>query len=487
MRVGPVMGSAFRLVKNIIALWTPGILNPLISFALILFISRYLGVEGLGTYSLILSYLGIFVTLAALGLGTLVVREAAKDLEQAHAFFVNAALFGSVSSLVAIVGMIVAVSLMGYGNEVFQAAIICSFSLFPSTAINYMEAMFRAFERAEYIAITFLVENIVRVGSCLILLLNGYGIVPLFIAFLGSRFLACLLMFFCYIKVLGMPEFEFRPEVWRFLGKEAATFASIAMFSTIHLNIDQIMLSKLKSLESVGIYSAADRLLDFCRALTLAFAGALFPILAKQYVSGVEQLRRVTISSLRYLLLGTIPTAIGTAILSNNIITLVYGQKFLTAASVLTIHIFSLVPFSMVYFLAIVLIVTDNQRVDLGINIVGALLNIGLNFALIPYFAEIGAALAVLITIVIFNQLQNWYVKQRLFPIPLFELTPKIVLAAGIMGIVTFLLREWNLAANIIVSAAIYVSLVVLFKAVTPEEIETVKVVTWRWAKRYAR
>ncbi len=152
------------------------------------------------------------MTLAGLGLGTLVVREASRDLEQAHTFFVNAALFGAVSSFAAIIGMIVVVGLMGYENEVFQAAVICSFSLFPTTAISYMEAMFRAFERAEYIAITFLLENILRVGSCVILLLFGYGIVPLFIVFLGSRFFACVLMFFCYIKVLGMPEFRFRPE-----------------------------------------------------------------------------------------------------------------------------------------------------------------------------------------------------------------------------------------------------------------------------------
>ena len=180
-------------------------------------------------------------------------------------------------------------------NDVFLAAVICSFSLFPTTAISYMEAMFRAFERAEYIAITFLLENLFRVGSCVILLFNGYGIVALFIVFLGQPFVCLLLMFFCYIKILGMPEFQFRPDVWRFLGREAATFASIAMFSTIHLHIDQIMLSKLKSLESVGIYSAADRLLDFCRALTVAFAAALFPILAKQYVSGIGELRRITV------------------------------------------------------------------------------------------------------------------------------------------------------------------------------------------------
>ncbi len=480
------MGSAFRLAKNIIALWTPSILNPLVSFALILVISRYLGVEGLGTYSLVVSYLGIFVTFGALGLGTLVVREAARDLEQAHAFFVNAALFGTVSSFVAIIGMIIVVGLMGYGDDVFQAAFICSFSLFPTTAISYMEAMFRAFERAEYIAITYLVENLFRVGSCVILLLNGYGIVALFIAFLTSRLFAAALMFFCYIRILGMPEFQFRPDVWRFLGREAATFASIAMFSTIHLHIDQIMLSKLKSLESVGIYSAADRLLDFCRALTVAFAAALFPILAKQYVSGIGELKRLTIRSVRYLLLGTIPTAIGTAILANNIISLVYGHKFVSAVPVLTVHIFSLIPFSMVYFLASVLIVTDNQRVDLGINILAAILNIILNFALIPYFAEMGAVVAVLITIIIFNQLQNWYIKQRLFPIPLLQLIPRILPAAGLMGIVTFLLRDWNLGLNIVVSAAVYVSLVVLFKGVTPDEIEMVKMVIRRLTKREA-
>ncbi len=480
------MGSTFRLIKNVIALWTPSILNPLVSFALILVISRYLGVEGFGTYSLVLSYLGIFVTFGALGLGTLVVREAARDLEQAHVFFVNAALFGAISSLVAVIGMIIVVGFMGYRDQVFQAAVICSFSLFPTTAVSYMEAMFRAFEKAEYIAITYLVENLVRVGACVILLINGYGIVALFVAFLGSRLLASLLMFFCYIKILGMPEFQFRPDVWRFLGKEAATFASIAMFSTIHLHIDQIMLSKLKSLESVGIYSAADRLLDFCRALTVAFAAGLFPILAKQYVSGIGELRQLTVRSLRYLLLGTFPVAIGTAILANNIISLVYGHKFFNAAPVLTVHIFSLIPFSMVYFLASVLIVTDNQRVDLGINILAAIINIILNFALIPYFAEMGAVIAVLVTIIIFNQLQNWYIGQRLFPIPLLELIPRILLAAGLMGIVTFLLRDWNLALNIGVSAAVYFSLIVLFKGITPEEIETAKMAIRRWTKRHA-
>jgi len=478
------MGSTSRLVKNVIALWTPNILNPAVSFILILFISRYLGVEGLGTYSLILSYFGIFVTLAGLGLGTLVVREAARNLGQAHTFFANAALFGAVSSLAAIIGMIAFVWLMGYSNDVLQAAVLCSFSLFPSTAVSYMESMFRAFEKAEYIAIVYLSENTLRVGSCLILLFYGFGIVPLFVAILGTRLFAGLFMFWCYVKALGRPEFRFKPEIWRLLGREAATFASIAIFSTVHLHVDQIMLSKLKGLESVGIYSAADRLLDFCRALAVAFSAALFPVLAKQYVKGIGELRELTIRSLRYIMLGAIPIAIGTAILANNIVTLIYGHKFMAAVPVLTLHIFSLIPFSMVYFLAGVLIVTDNQRVDLGINVLAALLNIGLNLVLIPHLAEMGSVLATLITVIVFNQLQNWYIKQRLFPIPFPELFYKVLLAGGIMGGVTFWLRDWNLLLNVAISAVVYTSLVVLLGAVTSNEIEAVKkIIKTPWAK----
>jgi len=67
------------ILKNTFALFLTNLLNPIVSFLLVLVISRYLGVEGLGQYSLVMSYVAIFGALASLGLGSLLVREVAKS------------------------------------------------------------------------------------------------------------------------------------------------------------------------------------------------------------------------------------------------------------------------------------------------------------------------------------------------------------------------------------------------------------------------
>jgi len=465
------MESRISILKNTIALSIPNVLNPIISFILVLIISRYLGVEGLGQYSLVLAYFGIFATLGSLGLADLVVREVARRPADAHLVLVNAGAFGTISSLVAVIAMNAVVALMGYGREVFLAGFFCSLSLVISTAITYLEAIFRSLERSEYVALIYIAENAVRVVLCVGLLLMGFGIIPLFVAVLVSRVFGFAAMAMCYQRTFGWPAWRFDREIWRLLARQSATFASIAVFSTIHLSIDQIMLSKLKTIDSVGIFSAADRLLSICKTLPLAFSSALLPFIAKVFSSGTEPLRDLVIKSLNYMLLLVVPMAVGTFVLADQFIGLVYGQKFTAAGPVLRLHILSLIPFSMVFVMAQVLIATDNQAVDLRINNVAALINVILNFIFIPPLAEIGAVLATLLTIMVFNYLQNRYISRHLFRISLLEAGGKAFLASLAMGAVTYLLRDWNLFLNIAVSAAVYTCLAIMLKAFSPRKI----------------
>jgi O-antigen/teichoic acid export membrane protein len=470
-----LMSTGRNLLKNTLALSVPNFLNPVISFVLVLVISRYMGVRGLGQYSLVLSYMAVFVILAPLGLSTLIVREVAKGPDDAHAVLINAGLFATISSLVAMVGMNALVWAMDYEREIFLASLIISLSLVTSTWASYEEAILRAVERSEFIAVTYVVENVIRVSICTFLVLTEHGIVSLFCAILGTRFFAFCLMSFFYIRAVGKPRWEFRPEIWRLMTQQAPTFASIALFSTIHLSIDQIILSKLRSVDSVGIYSAADRLLDICKTFPMAFAAALLPLFAREFVQGLPNLRQLVVTATRYLFLGTLPVVVGTVVLGDQIITLIYGQRFDAAIPVLRLHIVSLVPFSLVYILAYVLIATDNQRIDLSINAVAVGVNIALCFLFIPRLAEMGAVLATLVTIVMFNQLQYWYIKHYLFSLPFLKMMAKALLAAGGMAIITYSLRGLNLFANVAVSAGAYFLLVFLLKAFSPEEIGFLK------------
>ena len=465
------MASRTSILKNTIALAIPNALNPLISFALILVISRYLGVDGLGKYSLVFSYFGLFATVASLGLADLVVRESAKRPADTHLLLVNAGLFGTFSSIAALICMNLLVWAMGYDKDLFQASLVCSFALVISTAVSYLEAIFRSKEKSEYVAFCFLAENLIRVIMCVGLLLANYGIVALFTAVLISRIFGLAVLLFFYTRIFGKLSWQYQPEIWNVLRTQSATFASIAIFSTIHVSIDQILLSKLKSIESVGIYSAADKLLTICKTIPIAFSSALLPVLTKAYSESPGEFRDLLTKSLGYILVVILPIVVGTFILSDRFIEVIYGMKFMPAGPVLQLHILSLIPFSMVFVLAQALIASDNQAVDLKINIAAAFINFGLNLVFIPPLAEIGAVLATLLTIIIFNQLQNFYIKKRLLDISITALYFRPVVAALGMGLVTYILRDWNILLNIAVSATVYASLVIIVKALSAEEI----------------
>jgi O-antigen/teichoic acid export membrane protein len=474
------MGVRTSILKNTAALAIPNILNPLISFVLILVISRHLGVEGLGQYSLVLSYFGLFATLGSLGLADLVVRESARRPQDTHVLMINAGVFGTFSSLVAMVAMDLLVWAMGYNLELVQASFVCSFALVISTAVSYLEAIFRSKERSEFVALCFFLENTIRVGACVALLSMNYGIVAMFVAVLASRFFGLAILGVFYVKLFGLPSWKYDAAVWRMLTSQSATFASIAIFSTIHLSVDQILLSKLKSIESVGIYSAADRLLTICKTIPAAFASALLPFLTRANGVSKEEFKNLLGKCLNYILVIIFPIVVGTFILADKFIGLIYGDKFAHAIPVLRLHILSLIPFSMVFILAQALVSTDNQRVDLKINIAAAIINIILNLALIPYLAEIGAVLATLLTVIIFNQLQNRYIKRHLLDISFIRLYFRPALAAICMGLVTYLLRDSNIFLNIAASALAYAAMVILVKALSPDEVRWIGSLIWR-------
>lgn len=459
------------LLKNTLALSIPNVLNPMLSFVLVLVVSRYLGVKGLGEYSLVLSYLGLFSTLSSLGLADLIVREVAKDSGAAHAYFLNGGVFGAIWSIASLAAMDLMVMAMGYDEEVVLAAIICSFALTASTVIAYLEAIFRAFEKSEYVALTFVAENGSRVVLSLVLLFLGYGIVPLFVVTLLTRVGAAAMMIALYVRIAGFPVMRIDTRIMRLLLREAPTFAGISIFSTVHLTVDQIMLSKLQNLEAVGIYSAADRLLTIAKTFPMAFASALLPLMSRQSASGREDLKRLTEDSLRHVSLLVFPIAVGTVVLAPEFIQLLYGQKFEAAAAVLRLHIVSLIPFSVVFLLVQALIATNNQKVDLRINIAAAFLNCGLNFAFIPFLAEQGAVLATLLTIIMFCAMQITYIERTMFPLHIFGFSARILGAALLMGAVTFALRDWNLAANIAVSALVYAGCALMLRAVSLNDI----------------
>jgi O-antigen/teichoic acid export membrane protein len=465
------MGARSSLLKNTLALSLPNAVSPFLSFILVLIISRYLGTEGLGQYSLLLSFSLIFTTIASLGLGTLVVREVSRDPKHVHEFFLNSLAFGFISALVALVLMNAVIHLLRYDSEIVLGAFFCSIGLIPATTIRYMESVFRGLERSEYVALGFAFENVLRVVICVPLVLMGWGIVTIFAVIAIIRLLQFFFLYYFYVKLSGCPKWTFQPDVWQLLTREAPTFAGIAIFSTLHLNMSEVLLSKLVNIEAVGIFSAAGRIITICETIPLGFAMAVLPFLTRKSEAGLKNLYESSMTCLRYIFLGICPVIVGIFIIGDDIIQLIYGQKFVSSGPVLRYLAFSMLPYTMALILAQLLIATNNQRLDLLINISAVVLSFVFNIVLIPRMAELGAVLGVFLTLVILNQLQYLAIKKCLFPMPILSILKKPALASLLMGACTYCMQGWNIFLNVAISACLYFLLVYLFKALSHDDL----------------
>lgn len=463
------------LFKNTLALSVPSALNPFVSLILISVVSRKLGVEGMGQYSLLSSYLNIFTTVASLGLGGLIVREVARNPSDIHALTVNSLLFAIVSSVLAIIIMDLGVTLLRYDNELQLAFIVGSIFLIPASCSRFLESTFRAIERSEFIAVGQFLENISKVILCVVVVLAGYGIVAISFMTVVAKFFALAVLILFYLKVIGAFSIKLRKDVWTMLLKESPIFMGIAIFSTIHLNVDTILLSKLASVASVGIYGAATRINQMCVILPMAFSMAILPTLSRHFSYGLENLREKTELSIRYVLIVCVPTAVGLLLLADKIIFLIYGEKFTQSVLILQLVSPSLIPYSLVLILAQTLIAANYQNVDLKINVVAAVLAIVLNYFMIQHFAEIGAVMANVITIIVFLILQLVFIARNLFQVYLVQLIKKPLLATVGMAIVTYAFRDTNFFLNVLISAIVYFALLFFLKGMYPEEIAIIR------------
>jgi len=155
------------------------LLSPLASFLLIVLIARAWGEINLGQYMTVLAWLAIFQGLSNFGLGEYTSREVGKDPTHAAKYMAYSLVIGLTFSLVCMGLMTGGAVALRYQEKVRYAMVAASLAL-PSTAcVMICQAVFTAFQRIRYIALTAVAENFLLLLSGSIVIFKGYGLMPL--------------------------------------------------------------------------------------------------------------------------------------------------------------------------------------------------------------------------------------------------------------------------------------------------------------------
>ena len=480
------MSKLKRIVRNISITFLSNNLLKVLSTVLVILIARYLGDVEYGKFSFAISFTGLFLILMDLGTRISIVRDIAQNRKEASKIVANTLMLKFVSSFIVyfiILGLAFALS---YSRETIIAIAIAAAGLiFESLSIT-VSSIFQAFENLEISAVTKLARILLRFIFTIPLLINGSSFLLVLVVYAIVQFIDfAISLAICYKSFVKL-SFEFDKKLMITIAKKAFPFLLSGIFVTVYFRVDITLMSKLAptSLQGfydtvsreaiIGWYSSAYNLLDAVAALAAAVSVSILPVAIIFFKESSEKLVRLYSTSVRFLIYIALPLAVGTTLLADKIILLIYGQNYSNATLALKILIWAIIPLFINYMMGAILIAIHQEKKGVIILFLNVFVNVGLNIFLIPKYSLYGAAAATFLT-EIFYFCGYYLITSKYFkPLNLVQIIFKPLIASVAMGLVVYYLLNLNLFILIFLGVIIYSGSMILFKAITQEDKELI-------------
>lgn len=469
------MNTVQRIAKNTGVLLVSRIASYTLGFFFIMYTARYLGAEGFGILSFALAFTGIFGVFSDLGLSTLTVREVARDKSLASKYLGNIAVMKIFLVIITFSLIALTINLLGYPEQTIKVVYLVALSNIFSAFTSMFNSVFRAYEKMEYQSVGHILSSILMLSGALFAISQGFSVVE----FASIYFLVSAVVlgysFVISIWKFTKPKIEFD---WRFLKptiKEALPFFLSAVFSVIAFRIDIVMLSMMKGDMVVGWYSAAYRLMEALMFIPATFVGSIYPVLSNFYVSSQESLKIAYQKSFKYLSIVGLPIAVGTTLLADKIILIVYKSGFVHSIIALQVLVWTIPIIFLTYMFGTMLASIDRQDLTLKILLLCMSLNVVINLMLIPRYSYVGASIATVITELLAFILCYHFLSKFIYKIPIYKFIAKPIMASAIMGLFILSFAKANFFLLVCVSIIIYFGVLILLKTFSKEDLNLFK------------
>lgn len=423
------------------------------------FMARMLGPKDYGTFSLAFAFPELFLVIGSMGLRPLTIREVSRKRGESGPYLQKMLPLRLI--LVAAMSVVsVAVSLaFGYDDKVLWAIAIAVVCAFFDQLSKIVTDLFQAIEEVWRISVRDLVVKLLISVLTILVLLPFFG---------GG------LYWVCAIYTLGALV-GFSINLWmlekRFqLGasytfdlsfvkkqlKSGVPYILMGFASVLILRADIVILSKLKGMESVGEYNAALTIVRRLFVLPDVIATVAFPAIADLFISNPGEAKTVC-GRTSAMIAGTVlPLAVGGFMLAEPITLLIFGNQYRDSVAVFKVLLISLPIMAYATFFSYILGAINQEVYAARAMIFMAVLNVLLNFLLIPSYGPAGSAAASLIAHVLGLAALLVPIRKHLYLWDKAIDFAAIGLGLLLMAAVVFLLKEAEVVVRILAGGLVY-------------------------------
>ena len=437
------------------------IIFPLISFP---YISRVLGVENIGKFNFTNSIISYFVLFASLGISTYAIREGARLRDNQSAFREFANEIFSINFASTTLSYLVLISLL-LGSVKFQEykSLLIILSLQVVFQTIGVEWIYSIYEDYAYITLRSVAFQIVSLVLMFLFVhsesdLNIYAMITAF-SNVGSN---AINFFYAkrYCKVTLTRNIPWRKHI-----KPIIVLFAMSVTVTIYVISDTTILGLISGDYNVGIYSVSAKVYSIIKTVLASVLVVSIPrlsaILGK---NDTDEFNFVATDIYENLLTIVLPTVTGIIILREQIVLLISDRTYLGATTSLALLSIALIFCLGAWFWGqCILVPMKKEQVVFKATFFSALLNIVLNFILIPKWAENAAAFT---TILAEGLAFFWcmYEGRKYVKLKGIEMTMvKIIIGCSAILMCSILLKPWENNVILYTFLTVVISIIVYF------------------------
>lgn len=363
-----------------------------------IWLARYLGPEQFGLFSYALALVALFAALGSLGLDDIMVRDIVRHPEDRHEILGTSLLLRLLGGTISLLAATGTIFLLRPDDGLSQGlvAIIAAGALFQS--FHVIEFWFHSQVRAKYAVLAknsaFLFCSLLKIGLILVAApLIFFAWVALVEVMLGAAGLVIAYR----VKSGSLRDWRVSLKKAKKLLHDSWPLMLAGMVVMVYLRIDQVMLGEMAGHQEVGIYSVAVRLAEVWYFIPTAIYWSVFPAIVEARAAGDELFYERLQKFYNLVALTAYAVAIPVALLAQWLVPLLFGADYARAGLMLAVLIWANIFSGLEMARSSFLTVMNWTRLYLLTVALGCVLNIVLNYWLIPLYGGMGAVIASLV------------------------------------------------------------------------------------------
>ncbi|MBN2881030.1 flippase [Candidatus Woesearchaeota archaeon] len=452
-----------EFLKNTSYVTIAKIFENILSYIIIVLISRNLGAEGLGQYSFIFSFVGLFFIFADFGLIPLMIKDLSKNFAEVDKYVTNIFNIQFIMSVFVFIVYVVSIFLINKQNMLIPLIFVGLIQII-NIVENVSTGLLRIKNQGWVIALINLFERIVAVVGVFFVLSTNKSLVGLISILLVSNFLKTVIRFifakkYFLLKIKNIDYSFSRKLLW-----QGFPFLLFGVFSLVYIQMDTIMLALLKNDVVVGWYTSGYKIINILNIIPGIILMFGFPLLSKLTSMNKKLLQQFLEKTNHFLLVIMFPITVGVWMLGDRVLEFIYQFNSVESFIAFKILIIAEIFVFLTQILGNCIATSDKQNVFAIIGGIGAFCNIILNFALIPKYSLYGAGIATGITYFIMFILMHIYVTKKIVNYNILHKIYAPILSSIVVFFLIKFLYSYHIVLIILISIAVYFSIIFILE-----------------------